>query len=108
MYINFWYPIARADEVTSEGPLRVEVFGLPRPEFARPLYRFATAAVEPGPLRAAGGLRCEAAGGVDGGNAWSRGATFFDADNDGDLDIISLGWKSEAVVLYENKASSLK
>ncbi len=28
-----------------------------------------------------------AAGGVDGGSAWSRGATFFDADNDGDLDL---------------------
>jgi hypothetical protein len=27
------------------------------------------------------------AGNVDGGEAWSRGATFFDADNDGDLDL---------------------
>ena len=26
-------------------------------------------------------------GGVDGGDAWSRGATFFDVDNDGDLDL---------------------
>lgn len=43
----------------------VEVFGLPRPEFERPLYRFATAAAEPGPLRAAGGLRVEADGGLE-------------------------------------------
>ncbi len=27
------------------------------------------------------------AGGVDGGDAWSRGATFFDANNDGHLDL---------------------
>ena len=28
-----------------------------------------------------------AAGNVDGGSAWSRGTAFFDADNDGDLDL---------------------
>ena len=29
MYINFWYPIARADEVTAEKPFEASVFGLP-------------------------------------------------------------------------------
>ena len=34
----------------------VEMFSLPRPELAVPWYRFGVCAVEPGPLRAAGGL----------------------------------------------------
>ena len=29
MYINFWYPIARAEEVLDDKPLRVELLGLP-------------------------------------------------------------------------------
>ncbi len=29
MYINFWYPIARGDEVADDKPLRVELLGLP-------------------------------------------------------------------------------
>jgi len=29
VYINFWYPIARVDEVTTERPLQAEIFGLP-------------------------------------------------------------------------------
>jgi len=29
MYINFWYPIARATEVTAEKPLKVQLLGLP-------------------------------------------------------------------------------
>ena len=29
MYINFWYPIARAEEITADKPLRVELLGLP-------------------------------------------------------------------------------
>ncbi|MDJ0926008.1 MAG: aromatic ring-hydroxylating dioxygenase subunit alpha [Gammaproteobacteria bacterium] len=29
MYINFWYPIARSEEVTADKPLRVELLGLP-------------------------------------------------------------------------------
>ena len=39
-----------------------EVFGLPRPEFAFPWYRFAVAGVEPGPYRALGGLTVNADG----------------------------------------------
>ena len=38
-----------------------EIFGLPRPELDRPWYRFEVCAVEPGPLRAAGGLAVRAA-----------------------------------------------
>jgi len=29
MYMNFWYPIARATEVTAEKPLKVQLLGLP-------------------------------------------------------------------------------
>ncbi len=29
MYINFWYPIARADELVKDKPMRVELLGLP-------------------------------------------------------------------------------
>ena len=28
MYINFWYPVARADEVTNEAPVRARILGL--------------------------------------------------------------------------------
>ena len=33
-----------------------EVFGLPRPEIGTGWYRYAVCGIEPGPLRAAGGL----------------------------------------------------
>ena len=39
-----------------------EVFGLPRPELGRELYRFTSVAVEEGPIRAAGGLHVSATG----------------------------------------------
>jgi len=29
MYINFWYPIARAEEIVDDKPLRVELLGMP-------------------------------------------------------------------------------
>jgi AraC family transcriptional activator FtrA len=41
-----------------------EVFGLPRPEMGPDWYRFASCAIEPGPLRALGGLSVQADGGV--------------------------------------------
>lgn len=47
---------------TFEFGVAVEVFGLSRPEMGSGWYRHATAAVEPGPLRAAGGLSVSAAG----------------------------------------------
>ena len=28
MYINFWYPVCKADELTQDAPLRVELLGL--------------------------------------------------------------------------------
>jgi hypothetical protein len=42
---------------TFEFGVAVEVFGLDRPEMGPGWYRFAVAALEPGPLRAAGGVR---------------------------------------------------
>lgn len=50
---------------TFEFGVAVEVFGLPRPELGPDWYRFAVAALDPGPLRAMGGIRVEADGGLD-------------------------------------------
>lgn len=50
---------------TFEFGVAVEVFGLVRPEMGEGWYRHATAAIEPGPLRAAGGLTVTASGGLD-------------------------------------------
>ncbi|WP_376095909.1 transcriptional regulator FtrA [Roseomonas sp. CCTCC AB2023176] len=50
---------------TFEFGVAVEVFGLPRPEMGPGWYRFAVAAVEDGPLRATGGVRVLADGGLD-------------------------------------------
>src|SRR5215470_5109796 len=41
-----------------------EIFGLPRPELEPNWYRFQVCALEPGPLRATGGLMVEAHGGL--------------------------------------------
>lgn len=49
---------------TFEFGIAVELFALPRPEFDR-WYRFATVKVDPGPLRALGGIRIEADGDLD-------------------------------------------
>jgi AraC family transcriptional activator FtrA len=56
--------IAHDGLATFEFAIAVEVFGLPRPEFV-PWYRFAVCAVEPGPLRATGGIRIEVDGGME-------------------------------------------
>lgn len=50
---------------TFEFGVAVEVFGLARPEMGPDWYRFAVAAAEPGPLRALGGIRVLADGGLD-------------------------------------------
>lgn len=47
---------------TFEFSIAAEVFGLSRPEMGPGWYRFASAAIEPGPLRAHGGLRVHADG----------------------------------------------
>jgi len=45
--------------------IAVEVFGLPRPEMGPSWYRFAVAAVQPGPLRARGGVTLQVDGGLE-------------------------------------------
>lgn len=49
---------------TFEFGVAVELFGLPRPELGPGWYRFAVAALDPGPLRAMGGIRVVADGGL--------------------------------------------
>ncbi|WP_312228316.1 transcriptional regulator FtrA [Pseudescherichia sp.] len=50
---------------TFEFGIAVEIFGLPRPELGENWYRFAVAAVEEGELRATGGIRLVADGGLE-------------------------------------------
>ncbi len=50
---------------TFEFGVAYEVFGLPRPEMGTGWYRHVTSAIEPGPLRAAGGLMVETRGGLE-------------------------------------------
>lgn len=50
---------------TFEFGLAVEVFGLPRPEMGPGWYRFAVAGLDPGPLRATGGVRLLVDGGLE-------------------------------------------
>jgi len=68
---------------TFEFSIVAEVFGLHRPEMGPGWYRFASAALEPGPLRAHGGLRVSA----DGGPEWL---------DEADL-IVMAGWKGAHV-----------
>lgn len=74
-------PSGPAPAVTPQGPLVValvydglctfefaitsEIFGLARPEMGPDWYRFRSVAIEPGPLRAQGGLSFECEGGLD-------------------------------------------
>jgi AraC family transcriptional activator FtrA len=50
---------------TFEFGIAVEVFGIARPEMGQSWYRFACAAIEPGPLRAHGGISITADGGLE-------------------------------------------
>ncbi|MEO3988720.1 transcriptional regulator FtrA [Pseudocitrobacter cyperus] len=50
---------------TFEFGVAVEIFGLPRPEMGGDWYRFAVAAVDEGEMRATGGIRLVADGGLD-------------------------------------------
>jgi len=49
---------------TFEFGVAIELFGLARPEMGENWYRFRVAAIEPGPLTAAGGIRIESDGGL--------------------------------------------
>jgi AraC family transcriptional activator FtrA len=51
---------------TFEFGVAAEIFGLPRPEMGEDWYRMVTCAVEPGPLRAGGGLHITAQTGLEG------------------------------------------
>jgi AraC family transcriptional regulator, transcriptional activator FtrA len=68
---------------TFEFAIVAEIFGLARPEMGQGWYRFASAAIEPGPLRAHGGLTITCDGGLE----------LLDA---ADL-IVVPGWKGESV-----------
>ncbi len=50
---------------TFEFAIVAEVFGLARPEMGSNWYRYASAGIEPGPLRAHGGLTVMATGGIE-------------------------------------------
>jgi AraC family transcriptional activator FtrA len=78
---------------TFEFAIAAEVFGLARPEMGTNWYRFASAAIEPGPLRAHGGLRVT----TDGGPELLEQA---------DL-IVMAGWKGIHVPVPEALASRL-
>jgi AraC family transcriptional activator FtrA len=71
-----------------------EVFGLSRPEMGRDWYRYASAAIEPGPLRAHGGLTLAATAGLD----------LLDR---ADL-IVVPGWKGAAVPVPATLADRLR
>jgi AraC family transcriptional activator FtrA len=79
---------------TFEYAIAAEIFGLSRPEMGTGWYRFATAAVEPGPLRAHGGLRFEVDGGLE----------LLDV---ADL-IIVPGWKGIAIPVPQALAAALQ
>ena len=78
---------------TFEFAIAAEIFGLPRPEMGPGWYRFAACGIEPGPLRAQGGLRVE----VD------RGLELLEQ---ADLVIVP-GWKGIAVPVPRMLADAL-
>ncbi|MEO3714610.1 transcriptional regulator FtrA [Roseateles flavus] len=79
---------------TFEFAIVAEVFGLSRPEMGRSWYRYATAAVEPGPLRAHGGLTFTASGGIE-------------LLDQADL-IVAAGWKGAGVPVPAELAARLR
>ncbi len=79
---------------TFEFGCAVEVFGLDRPEMGPGWYRYAVAAAEPGPLRAAGGLSVTADAGLE---ALGRAGT-----------IIIPGWRGAASPVPEPLCVALR
>jgi AraC family transcriptional activator FtrA len=78
---------------TFEFAIVAEIFGLARPEMGDGWYRFASAAIEPGPLRAHGGLTFSCDGGLD-------------LLDQADL-IIVPGWKGAGVAVPDQLAERL-
>ncbi|KQV60071.1 transcriptional regulator [Pelomonas sp. Root1217] len=79
---------------TFEFAIAAEVFGLARPEMGPGWYRFASAAVESGPLRAHGGLSVTSDGGIE-------------LLDQADL-IVMAGWKGADVPVPEALAKRLR
>ncbi|MDI4633386.1 transcriptional regulator FtrA [Pelomonas sp. V22] len=79
---------------TFEFAIVAEVFGLARPEMGSGWYRFASAAVEPGPLRAHGGLTVSTDGGIE-------------LLDQADL-IVMAGWKGAQVPVPDELTRRLK
>jgi len=79
---------------TFEFAIAAEIFGLARPEMGEAWYRFAACGIEPGPLRAQGGLTVQADGGPE----------LLDA---ADL-IIAPGWKGVDVPVPDSLVEALR
>ncbi len=79
---------------TFEFSIAAEVFGLARPEMGEGWYRFASVAIEPGPLRAHGGLRIEADGDLE-------------LLKEADL-IVVPGWKGSAAAVPDGLIAGLQ
>ena len=79
---------------TFEFAIAAEIFGLARPEMGPRWYRFASAAIEPGPLRAHGGLSVTSDGGTE-------------LLDEADL-IVMAGWKGAGVPVPEALAARLR
>ncbi|MGU3360939.1 transcriptional regulator FtrA [Methylobacterium sp. M6A4_1b] len=79
---------------TFEFGVAVEIFGLARPEMGPDWYRFAVAAVDPGPMRAEGGVRLLADGGLD---LLDRAGT-----------IVVPGWRGAEMPVPEPLAAALR
>lgn len=79
---------------TFEFGIAAEVFGLPRPEMGPGWYRFASAAIEPGPLKAHGGFSILPDGGPD---------LIEDADM-----IVVPGWKGAEVPVPQDLIERLR
>ncbi|TWF54831.1 AraC family transcriptional regulator with amidase-like domain [Neorhizobium alkalisoli] len=79
---------------TFEFGIAYEVFGLPRPEMGEDWYRYSVCGIEPGPLRAAGGLTVSVDRGLD---------LLAEADL-----IVVPGWRSINAEVPEDLAEALR
>ncbi len=79
---------------TFEFGIAYEVFGLPRPEMGEDWYRYSVCGIEPGPLRAAGGLSVSVDRGLD---------LLAEADL-----IVVPGWRSINAEVPEDLAEALR